>query len=117
MSNSDQLDLFQETVRAAAAAGDSLRIRGAGSKDFLGEAGRATRVLDTSGHCGVLQYEPTELVLTARAGTSMLEIEQALANERQMLGFEPPYFGQATLGGTVCTALSGPRRVPVAILS
>lgn len=62
-------------------------------------------------HRGVIGYEPTELVITARAGTPLVEIETVLAKESQMLAFEPPHFGpSATLGGTLASALSGPRR-------
>ena len=58
-----------------------------------------------------MSYEPTELVVTARAGTPLAEIEAALSEKGQMLGFEPPYFGEAaTLGGTIACGFSGPRR-------
>ncbi len=62
-------------------------------------------------HQGIVTYEPTELVITARSGTPLSAIEAALAGERQMLGFEPPRFGDgATLGGTIACGFSGPRR-------
>jgi glycolate oxidase FAD binding subunit len=68
-------------------------------------------VLDISGHRGILSYEPKELVITARGGTPLKEIEAALAEQGQMLPFEPPYFGDnATLAGTIAAGLSGPRR-------
>ena len=61
---------------------------------------------------GVVEYEPTELVVTARAGTSLAELEQLLTENGQMLAFEPPHFGiGATAGGCVAAGLSGPRRV------
>jgi glycolate oxidase FAD binding subunit len=64
-----------------------------------------------SEYSGIVAYEPKELVLTVRAGTRLAEVEAVLANERQMLAFEPPHFGAtATIGGTVATGLSGPRR-------
>ena len=87
-----------------------LSIRGSGSKRFL--TGEATGTpLDVTGHRGIVSYEPTELVLTARAGTPLREIEQVLAQHNQMLAFEPPHFGpNATLGGTIACNLSGPRR-------
>ncbi len=67
--------------------------------------------LDVSAHRGIVSYEPTELVITARAGTALKEIENALAACGQMLPFEPPYFGEsATLGGAVACGLSGPAR-------
>jgi glycolate oxidase FAD binding subunit len=86
-----------------------LRLRGGGSKDFYGGP-LSGEVLDTRGHSGIIGYEPTELVITARAGTSLAEIESALATRRQVLACEPPHFGAATLGGAVAAGLSGPRR-------
>ncbi len=101
---------LQERVRAACAAGQPLRISGGGTKDFLSPACEGA-VLDVSGHTGLIDYAPSELVLTARAGTPLKEIESILAQHGQMLGFEPPHFGAgATLGGTLACALSGPRR-------
>lgn len=106
----DLLIEWSERIRAAAAAGEPLRIRSGGSKDFYG-AVRQGAVLDASQHRGIVDYEPTELVLTARAGTPMSELETALAREGQMLAFEPPHYGpNATLGGTIACGLSGPRR-------
>jgi glycolate oxidase FAD binding subunit len=100
---------FAETIRAAVAAGTPLRPRGGGSKDFYG--GPLTGdVLDTPSYAGVIDYEPTELVVTARAGTPLAELEAVLAERGQMLAFEPPHFGAATLGGCVATGLSGPGR-------
>jgi glycolate oxidase FAD binding subunit len=86
-----------------------LRIRGGGSKDFYGGP-LSGEVLDTRGHSGIVGYEPTELVITARAGTPLAEIESALATRRQVLACEPPHFGNATVGGAVAAGLSGPRR-------
>jgi glycolate oxidase FAD binding subunit len=105
----DLVKRYAEEINAAAAAGLPLRPRGGGSKDFYGGP-LAGDVLDLKGYTGVVDYEPTELVLTARAGTSLAEIEQALAARGQMLAFEPPHFGAATLGGCVAAGLSGPRR-------
>lgn len=97
-------------VREAAAAGTPLRIRGGGSKDFYGAA-LDGEILDTTVFAGIVDYEPTELVLTARAGTSLAAIESAMRARGQMLAFEPPHFGRtATLGGAVAVGLSGPRR-------
>ena len=97
-------------VSAAAAAGTALQIRGGGSKAFYGRAPHG-ELLDTRACRGIVAYEPTELVITARAGTPLAEIEAVLAAEHQMLGFEPPYFdGDATLGGVVASGLSGPAR-------
>ncbi len=107
---------FQETILAAAAAGTCLRIVGGGSKDWYGQALNGA-VLDTRGHAGILAYEPSELVITARCGTPLAEIEAALAAQGQMLAFEPPHFGPgATVGGMLCAGLSGPRRASAGAL-
>ncbi|MDD9799295.1 MAG: glycolate oxidase subunit GlcE [Gammaproteobacteria bacterium] len=88
----------------------ALRIRGGGSKDFLGRELNGD-VLATVSHHGITAYDPAELVVTVRAGTSVTALSAALAAHRQMLGFEPPEFGgRATVGGTVASGLSGPRR-------
>ncbi len=101
---------LQQAVRAAAGRGTALHITGGNTKAFYGRDVNGQR-LDISGHRGILSYEPTELVITARAGTPLAEIEAALADKNQMLGFEPPHLGQAaTLGGTIACGLSGPRR-------
>jgi glycolate oxidase FAD binding subunit len=105
---------FSERI-AAASAEKPLCIRGGGSKDFYGETPRG-EILDTRGHCGITAYEPTELVITARCGTPLAEIEAALAEQNQCLPFEPPHFGNATLGGAVAAGLSGPRRASVGAL-
>jgi len=104
------LEDLRERVREAAGRGQALCIRGGGSKDFYGNAPRG-EVLDTRGYAGVVSYEPTELVITARCGTSLLEIQDLLEKQNQVLPFEPPHFGAgATLGGCVAAGLSGPRR-------
>jgi glycolate oxidase FAD binding subunit len=103
---SDQVEKFRERILER----KPLRLRGGGSKDFYG--GPLTgELLDTRGYSGILGYEPSELVITARAGTKLAEIKSALAPRRQFLACEPPAFGgAATLGGAVATGLSGPRR-------
>ncbi|HET9578696.1 MAG TPA: glycolate oxidase subunit GlcE [Usitatibacter sp.] len=104
-----------ERVKDAAARGERLRIRGGGTKDFYGGALGGTP-LDVAANSGIVAYEPKELVLSVRAGTPLAQIEAALAQERQMLPFEPPHFegdgaqSRATIGGTVAAGLSGPRR-------
>ena len=104
------LDDLCARVRQAGAAGSALRIRGGGTKDFYGQA-LVGEPLDTGAWRGIVSFEPTELVITARCGTPLAEIEAALAQERQMLAFEPPAFGpSATIGGVVAAGLSGPRR-------
>jgi glycolate oxidase FAD binding subunit len=101
---------FSDQIRAAAADRRALRIRGGGTKDFYGNEPRG-ELLDTRACSGVAAYEPSELVLTVRCGTSLLEVEALLEKNNQMLAFEPPRFGAgATIGGCVAAGLSGPRR-------
>jgi glycolate oxidase FAD binding subunit len=101
---------FAEAIRGAAARKAPLRLRGGGTKDFYGQA-LAGDVLDTRGWSGIVAYEPSELVITARCGTPLAEIEAAMRERGQMLAFEPPHFGSgATFGGMVAAGLSGPRR-------
>jgi glycolate oxidase FAD binding subunit len=101
-------------------AGAPVLIRGGGSKDALGRPSpNGAESLDLSGLAGITLYEPEELVLTARAGTSLAEIEAAIGEHGQCLAFEPPDFGPLlgatgsapTLGGVVAAGLSGPRRI------
>ena len=99
----------EEAFRARILERTPLRPRGGGSKDFYGGA-LAGDVLDTRDHAGIVSYEPTELVVTARAGTPLAELEAALAERRQCLACEPPDHGGATVGGAVAAGLSGPRR-------
>ncbi|HKX40283.1 MAG TPA: glycolate oxidase subunit GlcE [Burkholderiaceae bacterium] len=115
------LQLLVDRVRSARAAGAQLCIRGGGSKDFYGEALQG-ELLDTRVLEGISSYEPTELVVTARCGTSLAELEAVLAEKGQCLPFEPPHFGEpaapvrsrgATLGGMVAAGLSGPSRAAV----
>jgi len=97
-------------VNQALNQGTPLRIQGSNSKAMLGNP-VAGEVLDTRSHRGIVSYDPTELVLTARAGTPLREIEAALHEAGQMLPCEPPHLGpEATLGGMVAAGLSGPRR-------
>jgi len=116
-TNMDQvLQGIGEKVLAASANKTALRIVGGGSKDWYGNALRG-EALKAGDYRGIVSYEPTELVITARCGTPLAEIEAALAEQRQMLAFEPPHFGPgATVGGTVACALSGPRRQAVGAL-
>ncbi len=113
-----------DRIRAASAAGTPLRICGGGTKDFYG-AGAADgdyegEPLSTLGLAGIVSYEPTELVVTVRAGTLLTELEAALDEKGQCLPFEPPHFSntcgadrQATVGGMVAAGLSGPARASV----
>jgi glycolate oxidase FAD binding subunit len=104
---------ISERIRAAAGERAVLRIRGAGTKDFYGEPPRG-EPLSTAGLRGVVSYEPSELVVTARAGTQLVELEALLAEHGQCLPFEPPRFGGGgTVGGMVAAGLSGPARASV----
>ena len=101
---------FADRIGHATATKSTLCIRGGGSKDWYGQDVQGA-VLDTTTYRGITDYEPTELVITARCGTPLAEIEAHLAEHGQMLAFEPPHFGPgATIGGTVAAGLSGPRR-------
>ena len=112
MSTTPESDarFLADAVRCAASARCKLRILGSGSKQFY-PASIEGDVLRVAGYSGIVDYDPAELVLTARAGTPLAEIEQALAAHGQILAFEPPQFGGGgTLGGCVATGWSGPRR-------
>ncbi|MEW6677323.1 MAG: glycolate oxidase subunit GlcE [Pseudomonadota bacterium] len=113
---------LQDQVRAARVDGTPLAIRGGGSKRFYGRALEGVP-LDVTGHAGIVSHDPTELVVTARCGTPLADLEAALADQGQMLPFEPPHFEngewgmgngktlpQPTVGGMVAAGLSGPRR-------
>lgn len=107
------LQQFRDRIASASANGTALRIRGNGTKDWYGQELNG-EVLDTTEFSGIVSYDPTELVITARAGTTLREIGKALAEKKQMLAFEPPRFdGLATIGGIVASGLSGPRRQAV----
>ena len=104
---------FSEQIRTAAGNRQPLRIRGGGTKDWYGQS-LTGDILDTRGYSGIIDYDPTELVITARCGTPLAELESLLAQQNQMLAFEPPHFGvDATVGGMVAAGLSGPRRQAV----
>jgi glycolate oxidase FAD binding subunit len=124
------IDQFADAIRVAAGRNTALRIRGGGTKDFYGNcfikrAGQSNvkpgsyddsevEFLDVSSYVGMVDYEPTELVATARSGTRLADLEAELYRHGQMLAFEPPHFGSgATLGGCIATGLSGPRRASV----
>ena len=101
---------LRDRIVAAHRTGAPLRVRGAGSKDFYGET-LAGEPLDTRSHSGIIDYEPTELVITARCGTPLSAIDAVLAEHGQFLPFEPPAFGpDPTIGGVIAAGLSGPRR-------
>ena len=99
-----------DQVRAAASARRSLRIIGGDTKAFYGQP-VAGEPESTSGWAGIVSHEPSELVVTVRAGTPLVELEAALAEQGQCLPFEPPRFGSAsTIGGAVAAGLAGPAR-------
>ena len=112
MNESDHSTALQQQVLNALSNETSLNIQGGGSKSFLGNARQANALtIDVSKHSGIVEYDPRELVLTARSGTPLSQIEAVLVKASQMLAFEPPHFGEgATLGGTIACGLSGPRR-------
>ncbi len=106
----DLSERLEDRIREACALGTPLRIIGGDTKQFLGREPRGERV-DVSGHTGVLSYEPTELVVTVRSGTSIAETQAVLNQSGQCLAFEPPEFGlAATVGGTIASGFSGPCR-------
>ncbi len=102
--------VLQAAVQQAQEQRQPLEILGSGSKRFYGRTPVGEQ-LSTAAHRGVVNYEPKELVVTARAGTPLTELDRVLGEQGQMLAFEPPRFGpDATLGGTIACGFSGPRR-------
>jgi glycolate oxidase FAD binding subunit len=113
MVNDPALQVLIDRVLSAQAAGAQLDIRGGGTKAFYGEVPQGepldTRILE-----GISSYEPTELVVTARCGTSLAQLEAVLAEKGQCLPFEPPHFAAgSTVGGMVAAGLAGPARAAV----
>jgi glycolate oxidase FAD binding subunit len=99
-----------DRVQSARAAHAPLAIRGGSTKDFYGETPHG-ETLAMGELRGITSYEPTELVVTARAGTPLAELEAALAEQSQCLAFEPPRFAAGgTVGGMVAAGLAGPSR-------
>lgn len=110
MESNDDRQRLQAVISEAAATGRPLRLIGGDTKARLVRT-TATEILATSAHRGIVNYQPTELTVTARSGTPLRELETALAGYGQMLPFEPPHWGpEATLGGAIASGLSGPRR-------
>ena len=109
MDNDSERNLVEQ-VRQAVTDKQPLNIVGGSSKSFYGRTPNGNP-LDVTDHTGVVSYEPSELVITARAGTKINQIQALLAENKQMLGFEPPFCNaNSTLGGVVAAGLSGPRR-------
>jgi FAD/FMN-containing dehydrogenase len=117
MSGADPaLRRLTEQVLGASAHGTPLRITGGGTKDFYGEPPRGER-LDLGALAGISSYEPSELVVSARAGTTLAAVEAAIAEAGQCLPFEPPRFAPGgTIGGMVASGLTGPARASVGSL-
>ncbi len=109
----------EEAVRWALGDDKALEVAGAGSKRLIGRPSQTDMTLDLTGLSGVTLYEPEELVLSARAGTPLAEIEALLEQNNQQLAFEPMDYGpllgagagQGTIGGAIAANLSGPRRI------
>jgi glycolate oxidase FAD binding subunit len=110
-TSSATIDLFQEQILVAVKNKTPLSIEGGGTKSWYGNANSYAK-LDTRTYSGILEYQPEELVITACAGTPLKEIEAALAEQNQVLAFEPPHFGDsATFGGAIAAGLAGPGRI------
>ncbi len=102
---------LQQQVQQAQASQKPLSITGSNSKAFYGYQAQGEEILNTLAHSGIINYEPAELILTARAGTPLAEIENTLAEHGQMLSCEAPHFGEnASFGGMIAAGLSGPGR-------
>lgn len=113
----------QEIIGWALSEGKKLSIRGQGSKTGLGRPVNADVVIDLSAQTGITLYEPGELILRAKGGTPLAEIEEALTQAGQQLAFEPTHWGRlygssdgGTIGGLVATNASGSRRVKAGAL-
>jgi glycolate oxidase FAD binding subunit len=99
-------------IREANTQSRSLEITGSGSKAFYGHPVHADQTLSTLAYAGIVDYDPTELVVVVRSGTLIKDLESVLAEAHQMLAFEPPRFdGKGSVGGMMATGLSGPRRM------
>ena len=106
----EKVELIKEHVFNAIEQKKPLKIVGGNSKAFLGRATKGS-LLDVSDYSGIINYEPTELFITARAGTLLSDINNTLFKYGQMLGFDPPnYNTRTTIGGVIATGLSGSRR-------
>lgn len=101
---------FQQHITDAVARETPINLVGGNTKQFYGREPLG-ELLNVADNTGIVDYEPTELVITVRNGTILSQLESVLAEQGQMLGFEPPYFGEkATIGGAIASGLSGPRR-------
>ncbi len=109
MNNNDDTAALQDAVQQARDTSSAINLQGGGSKSFLGK-GSAASTISTLNHSGIINYEPTELVVSVRAGTLLTDLTAALAANGQSLPFEPPQHDRATIGGVLACGLSGPAR-------
>lgn len=108
--DSPELLSIRAQIADAVSSGRKLSIRGGNTKQFYGHTCTA-EPLAMDAYAGIVSYEPTELVVTVRAGTRLSDLREELAAQGQMLAFEPPSFGaESTIGGVIAAGLSGPRR-------
>ena len=103
---------FKDQILETGLSHGTLRITGSGSKDWYGNHLKGTP-LSTKSYQGIVSYQPDELVITVKSGTSLQEVEAALSEKNQQFAFDPPHFGLATIGGMVCSGLAGPGRASV----
>jgi len=107
----DRSEFFMSVLQQARTRHQPVYISGGGSKRHIAGRNCDYDELDVSGHRGIVDYQPQELVITARAGTPLTDLLATLNEEGQTLSFEPPLFnGKATVGGTLACNLSGPAR-------
>lgn len=110
MEQDDIVAGWSERIARATETGAPLRLRGGGTKDWYGQTLQG-EILDTRTYRGIISYDPAELVITARSGTPLAEVEAQQREHGQMLPFEPPHFGRgATIGGCIAVGIAGPRR-------
>ncbi|MEE9335801.1 MAG: glycolate oxidase subunit GlcE [Granulosicoccaceae bacterium] len=109
MNTNDDTAALQQAVQQACDTSSAINIQGGGSKSFLGKGG-AVSTVSTLNHTGIVNYEPTELVVSVRAGTLLSDLTKELAANGQLLPFEPPQHDGATIGGVLACGLSGPTR-------
>jgi glycolate oxidase FAD binding subunit len=110
---SDISSQLVDQVKACIDNNQKIIVEGAGTKKSLGRStyNDSARVIATKEHTGIINYEPVELVMTVRSGTTLKEIDEALAENNQVLACDPPRFnGEATFGGSLAANLSGPSR-------
>ncbi len=118
INSNDQSKALQQHVQEALKIAQPLDIHGGNTKRFYGNITdklKTANKLDCTAHRGIINYEPSELAITLRAGTKLSTLEKLLDENNQMLAFEPPHYlfqetDQATIGGTIAAGISGPRR-------